>query len=57
MVPSTRIERVTYPLGKGRSIQLSYEGRPLNPLGTGKPAKSVLDYREEGVLFNFCLAI
>ncbi len=26
LVPSTRIERVTYPLGKGRSIQLSYEG-------------------------------
>ena len=26
MVPSTRVERVAYPLGKGRSIQLSYEG-------------------------------
>ena len=32
MVPPRRFERLTYPLGGDRSIQLSYEGKQGNML-------------------------
>jgi hypothetical protein len=51
MVPSTRIERVTYPLGKGRSIQLSYEGPDLCD------SKLKLDYRVHRYVFQFFTAV
>jgi hypothetical protein len=51
MVPSTRIERVTYPLGKGRSIQLSYEGP--NVFGS----KLKLNYRVDRYVFQFLAAV